>query len=75
MNAPTTDMPDLRPTPGQLALAEAIRGGIGKVGVGIQQVPASNYTCPDHFAREKAALFDRLPQVIAPSALLPDPGM
>lgn len=75
MNAPTTDMPDLRPTEGQLALAEAIRSGIGKVAGGIQTVPASNYTCPDHFAREKAALFDRLPQVLCPTALLPDPGM
>ena len=75
MNAPTTDMPNLRPTPGQLALAEAIGEGRTKVAGGIQTVPASNYTCPDHFAREKAALFDRLPQVIAPSALLPEPGM
>lgn len=75
MNAPTTDMPDLRPTEGQLALAEAIRSGVGKVAGGIQTVPASNYTCPDHFAREKAALFDRLPQVLCPSALLSDPGM
>ena len=75
MNAATTDMPILRPTAGQLALAEAIRSGVGKVAGGIQTVPASNYTCPDHFAHEKAALFDRLPQVIAPSALLPEPGM
>ncbi|MCL9981835.1 MAG: aromatic ring-hydroxylating dioxygenase subunit alpha [Erythrobacter sp.] len=75
MNAATTDMPNLRPTAGQLALAEAIRDGIGKVAGGIQTVPASNYTCPDHFGREKAALFDRLPQVICPSALLPEPGM
>jgi nitrite reductase/ring-hydroxylating ferredoxin subunit len=75
MNAPTTDMPNLRPTPGQLALAEAIRSGVGKVAAGVQTVPASNYTCPDHFTREKAALFDRLPQVLCPSALLPDPGM
>lgn len=75
MNAATTDMPILRPTPGQLALAEAIRGGAGRQASGIQTVPASNYTCSDHFAREKAALFDRLPQVIAPSALLPQSGM
>ena len=75
MNPTHTAVPTLRPTAGQLALAEAIREGRAKVAGGIQTVPASRYTCPDHFAREKAALFDRLPQVIAPSALLPDPGM
>ena len=75
MNAATTDMPTLRPTPGQLALAEAIRDRRAKVTGSIQTVPATNYTCPDHFAAEKAALFDRLPQVICPSALLPEPGM
>jgi glycine betaine catabolism A len=64
-----------RPTAGQIALAEAIRDGKAKTSAGIRQVPASNYTCRDHFAREKAALFDRLPQVLAPSALLPEPGM
>ena len=71
----TTDMPSLRPTPGQLALAEALRDGEMRSPGTVRHVPASRYTCPDHFAAEKAALFDRLPQVLAPSALLPEPGM
>ncbi|MFM7402541.1 MAG: aromatic ring-hydroxylating oxygenase subunit alpha [Erythrobacter sp.] len=75
MNPATTDLPRLSPTPGQLALAEVIRDGRAKVAGGIQTVPASKYTCPDHFVREKATLFDRLPQVLCPSALLPDPDM
>ena len=75
MNAPTTNVPALRPTGGQLALAEAIRTGETRVADAIGSVPASRYTDPAHFAREKAALFDRLPQVLVPSALLPEPGM
>ncbi|MEL7197389.1 MAG: aromatic ring-hydroxylating dioxygenase subunit alpha [Pseudomonadota bacterium] len=79
MNASTTQAAkqkqDLRATPGQLALAEAIRSGESRVANKITSVPASLYTCPDHFAREKAALFDRMPQVLCPSALLPEPGM
>ncbi len=75
MNAPTTNVPTLRAMPGQIALAEAIRDGKTRGSDKIESVPASRYTDPDHFVREKAALFDRLPQVLAPSALLPDPGM
>ena len=76
MNATTTqDLHEFQPTQGQLTLAENIRAGRKRENDGIGTVPASRYTCPDHFAREKAALFDRLPQVLAPSALLPEPGM
>ncbi|MGB3738172.1 MAG: aromatic ring-hydroxylating dioxygenase subunit alpha, partial [Pontixanthobacter sp.] len=65
----------LRPTAGQSALAQQIAAETKRASAGITQVPASAYTDPDHWQREKAALFDRLPQVIAPSALLPEPGM
>ncbi|TMM50493.1 Rieske 2Fe-2S domain-containing protein [Qipengyuania marisflavi] len=41
----------------------------------VSQVPASAYTDPDWFAHEKAAIFDRMPQILAPSVLLPEAGM
>lgn len=75
MNQVDTAVPRLQPTAGQLALAEALARGETRADGAITTVPASVYTDPAHFAREKAALFDRMPQVIAPSALLPDPGM
>jgi phenylpropionate dioxygenase-like ring-hydroxylating dioxygenase large terminal subunit len=76
MNATTTqDLPRLEPTPGQLTLAENIREGKTREVDAIGTVPASRYTDQEHFAKEKAALFDKLPQVLAPSALLPEPGM
>lgn len=64
-----------RPTAGQLALAEALARGDARPAGGVTTVPASVYTDRDHFVREKAALWDRLPQVLMPSALIPDPGM
>jgi glycine betaine catabolism A len=57
-------------TPGQRALAQAIADGTTKTGTGITHVAADAYTSPARFAAEKAALFNRLPMVIAPSSLL-----
>lgn len=69
------DMPARqRPTEGQLNLARILAVGEATQGRGITTVPASAYTDPARFALEKARLFDRLPQVIAPSALLPKPN-
>ncbi len=65
----------LSPTNGQLALAQQIVDGSERVAPGVTHVPAAVYTDPAHFALEKAALFDVLPQVIAPSALVPAPNM
>ena len=64
-----------RPTEGQLALAHQVAAGAGQQASAIAHVPAAAYVDPAHFAREKAALFDRMPQVLAPSALLPEPNM
>jgi glycine betaine catabolism A len=70
------DMPSRqRPTPGQLALAAIVASGESSHGEAITTVPASAYTDPANFEREQAKLFRRLPQVIAPSALLPRNNM
>ena len=63
------------PTSGQMALAQQIAGGAVRKSTNITTVPVSRYTDPDWFAREKAGLFDTLPQVIAPSALVPERNM
>ncbi|WP_128892883.1 aromatic ring-hydroxylating dioxygenase subunit alpha [Erythrobacter sp. HKB08] len=75
MNPVDTENRGRRPTDGQLALAEKIAQGETRASEGITHVPASVYTDPAYFEREKAALFDKLPQVLAPSALLPEPNM
>jgi phenylpropionate dioxygenase-like ring-hydroxylating dioxygenase large terminal subunit len=65
----------LSPTQGQMMLAQAIADGCGRRAEATTYVPASRYTDPHWFARERAALFDRMPRVVAPSALLPEPDM
>ncbi|HEX4693427.1 aromatic ring-hydroxylating dioxygenase subunit alpha [Sphingomonas sp.] len=66
----------IAPTPGQLALAKKLAAGGGeRRPVAITHVPASVYTDPARYYLERERLFDRRPLVIAPSALLPDPGM
>ncbi|MFC4295671.1 aromatic ring-hydroxylating dioxygenase subunit alpha [Novosphingobium tardum] len=71
----TTTAPLLRPTEGQLALARSIAAGETRALPPMSSVPASAYIDPAWFEREKATLFERLPQVLVPSALLPEPGM
>jgi phenylpropionate dioxygenase-like ring-hydroxylating dioxygenase large terminal subunit len=59
-----------RPTPGQLALADALLKGEASLGTTIETLPSSVYTDPDRFEAEKRALFEKLPLLLAPSALL-----
>jgi len=69
------DMPRTprRPTPGQSALAEALARGEAALGAGIETIPASVYIDPDRYEAEQRAIFDRLPHLLGPSALLPEP--
>jgi nitrite reductase/ring-hydroxylating ferredoxin subunit len=70
------EMPaSLRPTEGQLALARAVAEARSSDGAAISTVPACVYTDPARFMAERSRLFEALPQVIAPSALLPRSNM
>lgn len=75
MNEIDTHVPRLEPTQGQLALAQAIADGNVRSADRIETVPARVYTDPEQFQRENSAIFDRMPQVLTVSALLPEPGM
>jgi Rieske 2Fe-2S family protein len=70
------DMPRTprRPTPGQRALADAISRGEAALGDGIQTVAASVYIDPARFEAEQRLIFDKVPNLLAPSALLPRNG-
>ena len=68
MDAPTRS---LRPTPGQRALADALARGEAAMGKAVSAVPASVYIDADRYLAEQAALFDKLPLLVAPSALVP----
>ena len=58
-----------------LALARDIAEGRQRDAGTATKVPASVYIDPEYWAREKAAIYDRLPQILCPSALLPEAGM
>ncbi|HEU4820974.1 MAG TPA: aromatic ring-hydroxylating dioxygenase subunit alpha [Qipengyuania sp.] len=75
MSAASTTLVPLRPTAGQLALAQLVANGGQTRASGVTHVPASAYTDPAHFEREQRALYGRMPQILVPSALLPTPGM
>lgn len=66
---------DLKPTEGQLALARLLADGESAAGGGITHVAADAYTSPAIHDAEQERIFARVPLVIAPSALLPEPGM
>jgi phenylpropionate dioxygenase-like ring-hydroxylating dioxygenase large terminal subunit len=69
------DMPvtPRRPTPGQLALAEALARGESALGERVETLPARIYIDPDRYEEEQRKIFDHVPHLLAPSALLPEP--
>lgn len=62
-----------RPTPGQRALAEALARGESALGDRVEKLPASVYIDPARFEGEQRKVFDHVPHLLAPSALLPEP--
>ena len=75
MGVPSTLLDGRRPTDGMLSLAKDIADNRERDDLGQSSVPARVYTDPEYWAREKSAIYDRLPQILCPSALLPDTGM
>ena len=75
MGVPSTLLDGRRPTDGMLSLAKDIADNRERDDLGQSSVPARVYTDPEYWAREKSAIYGRLPQILCPSALLPDTGM
>jgi Rieske 2Fe-2S family protein len=65
----------IAPTAGQMALAATLAAGGTRAVDAITHVDAAAYTAPERHAAEQRAIFAAAPLVIAPSALLPEPGM
>jgi glycine betaine catabolism A len=61
-----------RPSEGQRSLAERLVSGEKPVSHGIVELDASVYIDPLRFERERRLVFDKMPLLLAPSALLPD---
>jgi phenylpropionate dioxygenase-like ring-hydroxylating dioxygenase large terminal subunit len=64
-----------RPSAGQRALAETIVRGERPERRGVVELDASVYIDPLRFEREQRVVFDRMPLLLAPSALLPEKNM
>ena len=64
-----------RPTMGQMNLARQLVENPPLAPAMRASVKADTYVSPERFVAEQAKLFRRLPLPIAPSALLPQPGM
>ena len=75
MDPVDTTQPARRPTDGMLALAQDIAEDRKRDNAEASTVPARVYTDSDYWIREKTAIYDRLPQILCPSALLPKSGM
>lgn len=68
------DMPaqHLRPTEGQKALAARVKAGGDMREAVVSTIDASVYLSAERYRAERDRLFEAMPVVIAPSALLPD---
>jgi len=65
----------ITPTQGQMALAASLSTGGARPIDAITHVAAAAYTDPARHVAEQARIFATAPLVVAPSALLPEPGM